>query len=346
MKILFFALLLLTAPAFAADEEVEWKALEESAGKLTTGLPEQEDAGRQELTSRLETQRDKFEAFLAAHPASARRGEARMALMSIDNSLAMLTGKEPKLAAQEKELQAIASDKETPPKVRADASLALLQFTSEKFSRDRSEQNARALVEGINDFLAANPEDEREPVLRLTEAQALEVYDPAKARTLYEKAAAKKNTGLGKAAQEALDLMDLRDKPVELTFTAVDGSKVDLAALRGKVVLLDFWATWCPPCREEVPALVAAYEKFRDRNFQVIGISLDKSKDALEQFTKEYKMTWPQFFDGKGWENELAQRFKIQSVPTLWILDREGKLADANPRGRLDEAIEAVLAKP
>ena len=111
-----------------------------------------------------------------------------------------------------------------------------------------------------------------------------------------------------------------------------------------QVVLLDFWATWCPPCVEEVPELVATYEKFRGQGFEIVGISLDENKAAFEKFTTENKMTWPQFFDGKGWENELAKRFGIQTVPTMWLLDREGKLVDASPRGRLEEAVSAALA--
>jgi thiol-disulfide isomerase/thioredoxin len=108
-------------------------------------------------------------------------------------------------------------------------------------------------------------------------------------------------------------------------------------------VLIDFWATWCPPCVEEVPGVVEASEKFKDRGFEIVGISLDQDKAALEKFIAENKMTWPQFFDGKGWDNELAKRFNIQSVPTMWLLDREGKLADPNPRGRLEQAIQAAL---
>jgi peroxiredoxin len=348
IRTLFLALLLAAGPVRAGEDDAaaQWKTLQEDAAKLTEGLPENSDEGRKALLGRLEAQREGFAKFLADHPQSAQRWETRMALISIANSLSMLTGEERDLAAQEKELRDIAADGDAPARVRSDASLALLQFAAEKFSRERGGESARTLVAGINDFLAANPEDPRGGVLRLTEAQALETYDPAQARAIYEEAAKKTDTPLGKAAQEALDLMDMRDKPLELAFTAVDGRKVDLADLRGKVVLLDFWATWCPPCVEEVPALVATYEKFRDQGFEIVGISLDKDRKALDAFTAEHKMTWPQFFDGKGWDNELAQRFKIQSVPTMWLLDREGKLADPAPRGRLDETIEAALAAP
>src|ERR1700679_1361257 len=93
------------------------------------------------------------------------------------------------------------------------------------------------------------------------------------------------------------------NRPLDLNFTAVDGRKVDLAQLRGKVVLLDFWATWCPGCRQEVPEVVNTYRKYHDKGFEVVGISLDQDKDALQAFTSEHGMTWPQYFDGQGWDN-------------------------------------------
>jgi peroxiredoxin len=178
----------------------------------------------------------------------------------------------------------------------------------------------------------------------MTEAQAMENYDPERARKLYTELSGSDDPELSGAAKGALELMDMRTKPLDLKFTAVDGSEIDLAALRGQVVLVDFWATWCPPCVEEVPELVATYEKFKDQGFTIVGISLDEDKGALEKFMAENKMTWPQFFDGKGWENEMAKRFKIQTVPTMWLLDREGKLIDANPRERLEQAVAAALA--
>src|SRR5882762_4870715 len=70
-------------------------------------------------------------------------------------------------------------------------------------------------------------------------------------------------------------------KPLDLAVTAVDGSKIDLSKLRGKVVLIDFWATWCPPCREEVPNVVAAYQKYHGQGFEIVGVSLDQDKDAM-----------------------------------------------------------------
>jgi len=87
--------------------------------------------------------------------------------------------------------------------------------------------------------------------------------------------------------------------PINLTFTATDGSTVDLAALRAKVVLLDFWATWCAPCRGEVPNVDVAYNKYHAQGFEVVGISLDQDRDSLSRFTTDNAMTWPQFFEGQ-----------------------------------------------
>src|SRR2546428_11372592 len=86
------------------------------------------------------------------------------------------------------------------------------------------------------------------------------------------------------------------EKP-DVKFTAVDGREVDLAKLKGKVVLVDFWATWCGPCVGEVPHVVETYKKFHDKGFEIVGISLDQNKDALVNFTKSHGMTWPQYFD-------------------------------------------------
>ncbi len=335
-----------TALAAESGEAAAWEALQNEVAQLTEALPEDESESRKTMISRLTEQRENIRKFLEAYPQSPNRWEARMTLLQGANSIDMLGEKEPDLVSQTGELRSIANDPDAPENIRADAGLVLLQIASVEFDRQRTEQAARDLGGAINKFLDTHPDDARAPALRLAEAQALEFFDPARSRALYEQAAKNEDPSIAEVAKDALDLMELRGKPLELTFTAVDGRKVDLAKLRGKVVLLDFWATWCPPCVEEVPSLVETYGKFKDKDFEIVGISLDSEKDALVKFTKENKMTWPQFFDGKGWDSELAQRFKIQSVPTMWLLDREGKLLDASPRGRLDQAVEAALAKP
>ena len=134
--------------------------------------------------------------------------------------------------------------------------------------------------------------------------------------------------------------------PVNLTFPAIDGSTVDLANLRGKVVLLDFWATWCPPCRGEVPTVVSVYNKYHSRGFEIVGISLDQSRDSLSQFIADNGMTWPEFFDGQGWGNSLARRFDIRFIPQMWLLDRQGRIITKDGRSDLDGQVSALLSTP
>jgi thiol-disulfide isomerase/thioredoxin len=112
----------------------------------------------------------------------------------------------------------------------------------------------------------------------------------------------------------------------DLKFTAVDGRNVDLSALKGKVVLVDFWATWCPACRVISPDLVQLYQKYHAQGLEIIGVSVDSDKQAMLNAVKEEGIAWPQYFDGQGMDNALATRFKIAQYPTLWLIDKNGML--------------------
>jgi thiol-disulfide isomerase/thioredoxin len=142
-----------------------------------------------------------------------------------------------------------------------------------------------------------------------------------------------------------LKRFDALGKPVAIQFTALDGRTVDLAQMKDKVVLVDFWATWCGPCRGEIPNVLAAYGKFHDKGFEVVGISLDQDKDALQKYTSEQHMVWPQYFDGQGWANKFARQFGINAIPAMWLVDKKGNLRDVNARGDLDQKVAGLLAE-
>lgn len=130
-----------------------------------------------------------------------------------------------------------------------------------------------------------------------------------------------------------------------------EGTAIDFpASFKGKVVLLDFWAIWCGPCIGELPHLTAAYQKFHDKGFEVLGISLDRPGDdkKLAAFTKDKNMPWPQVYDGKYWQAEVAQLYGVRSIPTAYLVDGDTGLVIANSglRGsELEKTIEAALAK-
>ncbi len=126
----------------------------------------------------------------------------------------------------------------------------------------------------------------------------------------------------------------------------IDGKPLSLAKYKGKVVLVDFWATWCGPCINELPNVLEAYQKHHAKGFEIVGISLDQSESKLRDFIKTKKMPWQQFFDGKGWGNKLAVVYGVNSIPATYLLDGEGKIIGKDLRGPdLEEAVAKALAK-
>jgi len=138
---------------------------------------------------------------------------------------------------------------------------------------------------------------------------------------------------------------ELKTKPLDLKFTAVDGREVDLAKLQGKVVLIDFWATWCGPCVAELSNVLKAYTELHPKGFEIIGISLDSDKAKLEAFVKERGMEWPQFFDGLGWKNEISSKYGINSIPAMWLVNKKGMVVSTSARKELVENVTKLLAE-
>lgn len=155
------------------------------------------------------------------------------------------------------------------------------------------------------------------------------------------------NRSVREFARNRLDLDTWRETPLELQFTALDGRAVDLAALRGQVVLIDFWATWCQPCLAELPNVRRVYADFHDRGFEIVGVSLDEERNR-EKFTRlvaERDVPWPQRFAGQGWNDAVARRFAVAAIPATFLLDRRGCLVATDLSGeRLRAAVAEQLA--
>lgn len=123
-----------------------------------------------------------------------------------------------------------------------------------------------------------------------------------------------------------------------------DGKLISFSSFKGKYVLVDFWASWCGPCRQENPNVVRAFNKYKDKNFTVLGVSLDKSKQPWLDAIKADGLTWQHVSDLKGWTNAVAQKFGINSIPQNFLVDPNGVVIGKNLRGAdLDSKLEEIL---
>lgn len=131
----------------------------------------------------------------------------------------------------------------------------------------------------------------------------------------------------------------------DLEYPSPDGQNIKLSSLRGKVVLLDFWASWCGPCRRENPAVVAAYKKYKDKGFAIYSVSLDQDKNKWINAIAQDGLVWKDHVsDLKGWKSQAAATYGVASIPAQFLLDKEGKIIAKNLRGEdLDRKLAEVL---
>jgi thiol-disulfide isomerase/thioredoxin len=206
-------------------------------------------------------------------------------------------------------------------------------------ARDKAEKATRDL---LSDFPKRN---EGYDLLFMIAQNHLESDSLAKARTLTEEVVKKAAEDSKEQAEVQLRKLNLVGKPFELKFTDLNGKDVNIKDYAGKVVLVDFWATWCPPCREALPEMKEIYAKYRGQGFEILGISFDNEKQTLTDFIAEEKISWPQRFDGLGWESQMATNYPLHRLPTMWLVDRKGVLRDLNGGRTLSAKLEKLLAE-
>lgn len=130
----------------------------------------------------------------------------------------------------------------------------------------------------------------------------------------------------------------------DITMSTPDGKTVSLSSFKGKYVLLDFWASWCGPCRAENPNVVAAFNKYKDKNFTVLGVSLDEKKENWEKAISDDGLSWTHISDLKRWESVAAKQYNIQAIPANFLIDTNGKIIARDLRGEaLDQKLAEIL---
>lgn len=131
---------------------------------------------------------------------------------------------------------------------------------------------------------------------------------------------------------------------LDIQFVSTAGEEIDLSAMTDQVVLVDFWATWCGPCVAKMPSLISTYEKYKEKGFEIVGICLDNNPAAFEQFTTQNGIDWPQHFDGTGFSNSFAQKYKVSGIPATFLIGKDGKIVATNLQGdSLDELVSSLL---
>jgi thiol-disulfide isomerase/thioredoxin len=217
---------------------------------------------------------------------------------------------------------------------------------------------AEGLVQKTTAMLAADPDDiqtaglamqlagafEHMPGGEAVAAAAYRSFGPAMAKSSNEQI-----QKMGDSFAGTLRRLSLPGHPMEIRGTLLNGKPFDQKSLAGKVVLVDFWATWCGPCVAEIPNVLEQYEKYHKDGFEVVGISLDQEREALEKFVDEQKLPWPILFEepkGDGWQHPLATFYGISGIPTVVLIGRDGNVITLDARGeKLGERLDALFKK-
>lgn len=145
--------------------------------------------------------------------------------------------------------------------------------------------------------------------------------------------------------------LSLPGNPIEIQGTTLAGEPFQLDRFKGKVVLVDFWATWCPPCIAELPHIRKLYEQYHDRGFEIVGITLDENRERLDQFLAEQELPWTTLFEPnpekQGWANPNVVRYGVSAIPTAILTDQQGKVVSLRAYGEeLDRKLEELLGPP
>jgi peroxiredoxin len=250
------------------------------------------------------------------------------------------------------------------PGVGVELDAVVKQIQTKVNAGQKTEADLADELNALDQLLAQHKGEKTDDVAQILLLKArlyLEVFgDSAKGTQLVKQLKTDfPNTKPGQSAETILENIRKHDEAIKIQKTLVLGSKfpdfeekdstgkpLSVGNFKGKVVLVDFWATSSDPCIQELPDVIRAYGKHHAQGFEIVGISLDQDEKKLNDFTKQMKMPWPQYFDGKGWNNKLAVRYGILVIPSTFLLDSNGTIVGKNLHGQaLQQAITKAVEK-
>ena len=347
---LCFVVWLAVAPGLRASNvppapDQAWQSIEQLRQELSKDPPKGVNAvefsapTKQALHEAATEFADKF-------PADSRRWDAKLLEIKTTAFPTPIPERRAVFEANEKILADILAAPTASPELKQNAERTVIFQRLDHLDLIDTPAQAVALEARLTDFISRHPSDPKANSLQVRRLDLLEKADPAKAKALLATLSTDPDPKVADAARGRQELKTLASKPLDWKFTALDGTPVDLGQWRGKYVLVDFWASWCPDCLREFPDVKAAYQKYHERGLEIVGVSLDDDRDALTAFTKKHAMPWPQAFDGKGWTTPYAVNYGVRGIPEMWLVDRDGKVVAAGLHGSQLEAKLAPLFAP
>ncbi|MGZ8940656.1 MAG: redoxin family protein [Limisphaerales bacterium] len=334
------------ANSLPADADAAWKEVEnaskppvppsEWAGKAPT--QEQRKEFYLSLADKSEIVADKAREFYTRFPDHAKAAEAKEREQTFRRQATQFRGSDD---SPEK----LSPEEEAFRQKMNDVQKRALQKRDPSKPRNGMADVIKEMEKGLRDVMQEFPE-RPEPWQQLLSAAE---YAPAKEDQLRilgdivkARAADEQTVERAKAAIRAVGALG---HPLEMSFTASDGRKVDVQKMKGKVVLIDFWASWCGPCIASLPEVIDIHKKYHAQGFEIIGINMDKQQNLMEGVVHKFKMPWPQYFDGKGWGTKFALEYNVTSIPSVWLVDKKGILRTMNAREDMEKQIADLLAE-
>ena len=298
------------------------------------------------------------EKVLASNPEPADRDQARQAWLQAVGGVTMAQGKEGSSYLESLDKlgdQIIREDPQSELAAQAHFFKIIGHLNVERDGSEKDPSINKRLFEWTKTFADQFPKDLKVGVALLSIGQNAMMdgqYDTAK--DIHRLALdLQLGGGITQQAEQTVQKLEMVGKPFPVSGPTLSGSEINIDELKGKVVLVDFWATWCGPCLEELPNVQQVYEKYHDQGFEIRAVCLDRTKDALDKFVAQRKIPWAQiFFDEEGkrwWSNPVAEQYGIHGIPATFLVDREGNLARFEVRGpTLEPAVMELLkgAKP